>query len=140
LVTLKKAKKKLITQKDAALESGVTERQVRRLLLALKKGGDRAVIHALRGQPSNRKIDEKEQQKAVALLSQEVYYGFRPTLATEHVRKEGVKVSRETVRHWMTEAKLWRPRRQKVEQVHPWRRGGAAGASWCSGIPAITIG
>jgi hypothetical protein len=32
LVALKKAKKKLITQKDAAAEIGITERQVRRLL------------------------------------------------------------------------------------------------------------
>ena len=32
LVALKKAKKKLITQKQAAEEMGVTERQVRRLL------------------------------------------------------------------------------------------------------------
>ena len=32
LVALKKAKKKLITQKQAAEEIGVTERQVRRLL------------------------------------------------------------------------------------------------------------
>ena len=32
LVALKKAKKKLITQKQAAAEIGVSERQVRRLL------------------------------------------------------------------------------------------------------------
>jgi len=40
LVALKKAKKKLITQKQAAEEIGVTERQVRRLLrkLAAERG------------------------------------------------------------------------------------------------------
>ena len=32
LVVLKKARKKLITQKEAAVEIGITERQVRRLL------------------------------------------------------------------------------------------------------------
>ena len=36
LVALKKAKKKLITQKQAAQEIGVTERQVRRLLRKLR--------------------------------------------------------------------------------------------------------
>ena len=36
LVALKKAKKKLITQKQAAEEIGVTERQVRRLLRKLR--------------------------------------------------------------------------------------------------------
>jgi len=37
LVALKKAKKKLITQKQAAEEIGVTERQVRRLLRKLRR-------------------------------------------------------------------------------------------------------
>src|ERR1019366_109441 len=37
LVALKKAKKKLITQKEAAEELGITERHVRRLLRELKR-------------------------------------------------------------------------------------------------------
>src|SRR5450755_4644343 len=40
LVTLKKAKKKLITQREAAEELGLSTRQVKRLLYALKKRGD----------------------------------------------------------------------------------------------------
>ena len=122
LVSLKKAKKKLITQKEAAEELGISERQVRRLLSKLKKRGDKAVVHALRGQPSNRKIDEKIQQQAVQILSQPAYRGFRPTLAAEHLSKHHeLEASRETVRHWMMEAKLWKPRRQGVEKVHMWR-------------------
>ncbi len=39
LVTLKKAKKRLITQRDAAEELGLSIRQVKRLLYALKKRG-----------------------------------------------------------------------------------------------------
>jgi biotin operon repressor len=56
LVALKKAQKKLITQKQAAEELGVTERHVRRLLRALKRRGDKVVTHGLRGLPSNRRI------------------------------------------------------------------------------------
>ncbi len=48
LVVLKKVQKKLITQKQAAAELQVTERQVRRLLKRLKAEGDKAVLHALR--------------------------------------------------------------------------------------------
>ena len=48
LVALKKAKKKLITQKQAAEEIGITERQGRRLLRKLRRKGDLAVIHELR--------------------------------------------------------------------------------------------
>jgi predicted ArsR family transcriptional regulator len=43
LVVLKKAQKKLITQKQAAMELQVTERQVRRLLKRLKREGDKAL-------------------------------------------------------------------------------------------------
>jgi DNA-binding transcriptional regulator LsrR (DeoR family) len=46
LVALKKAKKKLITQKEAANELGVTERHVRRLLRRLHQRGDKALVHA----------------------------------------------------------------------------------------------
>ena len=49
LVALKKAKKKLITQKQAAEELGLTDGHVRRLLRALRRRGDKAVVHALRG-------------------------------------------------------------------------------------------
>jgi hypothetical protein len=46
LVTLRKAKKRLIAQKQAAEEPGLSIRQVKRLVFALKKRGDKAVIHS----------------------------------------------------------------------------------------------
>src|SRR5580658_5023696 len=122
LVALKKAKKKLITQKQAAEELGLTERQVRRLLRGLKKRGDKAVVHALRGLPSNRKIGADTKQEAVTILAKPVYVGFKPTLASEYLaKKHGILASRETVRQWMLEAKLWRARKQRIEKVHEWR-------------------
>lgn len=122
LVALKKAKKKLITQKQAASEIGVSERQVRRLLRSLKRRGDKAVIHALRGQRSNRKIADVERERAIHTLSQDEYRGFGPTLAAEYLaKKHALKVSRETLRSWMAEAKLWRVKAKRVEKVHTWR-------------------
>lgn len=123
LVALKKAKKKLITQKEAAQELGVTERHVRRLLVALKRRGDKAVIHALRGLPSHRKLDGEMQQKAVEILARPVYRGFGPTLASEYLaNKHQIQVSRETVRRWMIDAKLWRARKQRIVEIHQWRQ------------------
>ena len=60
LVVLKKAQKKLITQEQAASELDITARQVRRLLQRLKKEGDAAVGHRLRGLPSNRRLDAEK--------------------------------------------------------------------------------
>jgi hypothetical protein len=122
LVTLKKAKKRIITQRQAAEELGLSTRQVKRLLYALKKHGDKAVIHGLRGKPSKRKIPESIEQEAVKILSAEVYKGFKPTLAAEYLREHhGIKASKETVRQWMIRAKLWRAKEEKVQQVHVWR-------------------
>jgi predicted ArsR family transcriptional regulator len=69
LVTLKKAKKRLITQREAAEELGISIRQVKRLLYALKKHGDKAVIHGLRGRPTHRRIEESLEREAVKILA-----------------------------------------------------------------------
>ena len=121
LVALKKAKKKLITQKQAAEELGITERHVRRLLRELKRRGDKVVAHGLRGLPSNRKLSADTERDAAVILSQPVYRGFGPTLAAEYLaKKHKIDVSRETVRQWMIGAKLWWPRKQRIEKVHEW--------------------
>jgi hypothetical protein len=122
LVALKKAKKNLITQREAATELELSIRQVQRLLNGLKQRGDKAVVHGLRGKPSNRRIDESVQGEAVKILSAPVYEGFGPTLAAEHLGKQHqIEASKETVRQWMIQAKLWRAKKEKVQRVHTWR-------------------
>jgi transposase len=122
LVTLKQAKKRVITQGQAAEELGLSVRQVKRLLKELKKRGDRAVTHGLRGKPSNNKIEDEVREAAVTILRQDVYRGFGPTLASEYLaNKHGMEVSRETVRRWMVDAGLWRPHPQRLEEVHLYR-------------------
>jgi transposase len=121
LVALKKAKKGVITQRQAAEEIGQSERHVRRLLKRLKGKGDGALVHALRGRQSNRKLDEKTKQKALEIL-RDVYRGFGPTLAAEYLAsKHDIHAGRETVRSWMVEGKLWRASRQRIDKIHQWR-------------------
>ena len=122
LVALKKAASRAITQRQAAEELKISERQVRRLLKKLRSGGDRAILHGLRGRKSNRKMGEEVQQRAAMILKQDVYRGFGPTLASEYLaKKHGIEVSKETARKWMTAAGLWRARPRKVTEVHTWR-------------------
>jgi biotin operon repressor len=141
LVALKKAKKKLITQKQAAEEIGVTERQVRRLLRKLRRKGDQAVIHELRGRASNRKVSAELEQRAVAVLSDPLYRGFGPTLAAEYLHKQHRDYGEQG------DAAAWMVRRRVYGKpaIAWWRctnggRGGAAVANWCSGTPAPTTG
>ena len=123
LVALKKAKKGLITQQEAAGDIGVSERQVRRMLVALKTRGDKVVVHAGRGRASNRRIAAEVKQQALDILSQPVCQGFGPSFATDHLRDEHqITVGRETLRGWMQEAKLWRAASRQVEKVHQWRQ------------------
>jgi transposase len=122
LVALKKVKRKLITQREAAEELELSIRQVQRLLDRLQDRGDKAVIHALVGRPSNRRIEEKIEKQAVKILSAPVYEGFGPTLAAEYLgKRHGIEASKETVRKWMIGGKLWRAKKEKVKQVHAWR-------------------
>src|SRR5271157_1213853 len=122
LVTLRKAKKRLITQQQAAEELRLSVRQVKRLVFALKKRGDKAVIHGLRGKPSNQRIARSVEDEAIQILSADLYQGFGPTLAAEYLAdKHDIEVSKETLRQWMIRAKLWRAKDQKVKAVHVWR-------------------
>jgi|SRR5215467_7398820 len=141
LVALKKTKKKLITQGEAAEELGLSIRQVHRLREAVKERGDQAVVHRLRGKRSNRRIEEATEEKAAKVLSMPVYEGFGPTLAAEYLgKKHGIKASKETVRKWMIRGKLWRAKKRRSSRCMPGGRGGAGGESWCSGTPVSMIG
>jgi transposase len=120
LKVLHEVKQKHLSQVAAAARLKVSDRQVRRMLLRLRERGDSSLIHGLRGRPSNRKLAARLEQKILARVRQ-CYADFGPTLAAEHLAKEGFLVSRETLRKWMTKAALWRPRSQRVKAVHVWR-------------------
>ncbi len=109
---LHEVQQKHLTQVEAAVRLKVTDRQVRRMLLRLRERGDHSLVHGLRGRPSNRKLAARFEQKILARLRQR-YADFGPTLAAEHLAQEGLSVSRETLRKWMTQAALWRPRAQR---------------------------
>jgi hypothetical protein len=106
---------------DAAHRLRLSDRQVRRLLQRLRTAGDGGLVHRLRGRPSNRKIPERIAERSLARLRQAAYAGFGPTLASEHLARQGLVVSRETLRKWMSAAGLWQTRRRRLQQVHVWR-------------------
>src|SRR5208337_401499 len=113
---LHEIKQKQLTQVAGAQRLKVTDRQVRRMLLRLREQGDSSLVHGLRGRPSNRKLAARLEQKILARLRQR-YADFGPTLAAEHLAREGFRVSRETLRKWMTKAALWRARRASFGEL-----------------------
>jgi len=126
LKVLHEVHKRHIPQRQAAVELGVSERWVRKLLVRWRARGDGALRHGLRGRPSNRKMPDAVKRRAVELYRKnqqtKLWHDYGPTLAAEELaQKHGIVISRETMRQWLMEAKLWRRRRARVEQVHLWR-------------------
>src|SRR4030081_1185237 len=120
LKVLHEVQLKHLSQVAAADRLKVTDRQVRRMLLRIREHGYGALVHGLRGRPSNRKLAARLQQKVLARVGQR-YADFGPTLAAEHLAKDGFPLSRETLRTWMTKAAFWHPRCQRVKKIHVWR-------------------
>ena len=60
----------------------LSERQVRRLVRAVREEGGHGVVHKNRGRRSNRKKPDKMRAKVLSLYRR-IYKGFGPALATE---------------------------------------------------------
>ncbi len=119
---LKRAKDKVISQRKAAQNMGVSDRWVRKLLQRMKSEGDGGVVHRLRGRASNRKIAASVQAQAIQILKQPEWHDFGPTFASEQLAKRHqIEVSDETLRRWMIAAGLWQSRSRRLDAVHCWR-------------------
>lgn len=126
LKVLHEVRQRHITQAQAGAELGMSVRWVRKLLVRLRTWGDGGLRHGLRGRRSNRKTPEAVKRRAVEVYRQKkqakLWHDYGPTLAAEELAEQhGIAISRETLRRWLIEAKLWRRRRARVEQAHVWR-------------------
>lgn len=98
---------------SAAHVLDLSERQVRRLLGRIKTTGAASIRHKAIGRPSNNRISSGIRDYAVTLVH-ECYADFGPTLASEMLaERDGLRVSRETLRKWMTAAGIWLSRKQR---------------------------
>jgi len=109
----------LHSQAKAAQLLGLTVRQVRRLQERLDEGGDAALVHRLRGKPSNRQLDAKLRKRVLGEY-RKLYTGFGPTLACEKLAEQDMHVSPDTLRRWLLAEGLWQ--RQRRRDTHRQRR------------------
>jgi hypothetical protein len=108
------------TQAQAADLLGITTRQVRRIQRKLEAQGDAAVVHALKGRPSNHQPDAKLKRKVLAAYRKH-YPDFGPTFAAEKLAEvQRLTVCPQTLRRWLIEAGLWK--RQRRRESHRSRR------------------
>lgn len=98
---------------EAASVLCLSERQVQRLLKTFREDGAVALRHKARGRPSNNRSLKGLRDLTLSIV-RERYADFGPTLAAEKLaERDGVKVSRETLRKWMVEDGLWLSRSQR---------------------------
>lgn len=89
---------KTVTQKDAALSLGITDRQLRRLMVKYRDKGSAGLAHKSRGRPGNRRLPQTVKDQAIELVKTK-YPDFGPTLAAEKLEeRDGIKIGTETLR------------------------------------------
>ena len=101
---------------QAAEILGVSERHARRILGAYRRDGAAALAHGNRGRrPHNAVLDS--QAAAVVRLASAEYAGTNHTHLTELLReREGIDLSRPTVRRILVKAGIGSPRRRRSQQ------------------------
>ena len=118
--TLHLAIQRKITQKKAGELLGLCRGQANRLCQKIKKKGDRAIIHGLRGRPSNHQLPQGLIDKAAKRLKKR-YPDFGPTFAAEKLLEvEGIKLSDETIRQLMIKLDLWKEKKRRATH-REWR-------------------
>lgn len=106
--------------KEAGERLGVTPRQVQRLVQELRNRGDPAVVHGLRGRPSNRATDGKVKAKVLQLQARH-YEDYGPTLLAERLaERHGIELHPSTLRQWLIAEGRWKVRKRRKGK-HPWR-------------------
>jgi len=109
-----------ITQAEAAGITGLSERQIRRIVKRITEEGDKGIVHKSRGRASNRSKPQKLKDRLIGLYRQK-YMGFGPTLTAEKLSEaDRIDLSDETVRLWLIEAGLWQKKR-KPKAHRQWR-------------------
>jgi len=121
LKVIEQLQQRQLTQRQAAVLLGRSERHVRRILRRYQAEGDAGLLHRSRGRPSNRRLPEATREQVLAILRQPDWRDFGPTFAAEKLQqRHGLRVSREKLRRWMIEDGLWKPRRRPT-RAHTWR-------------------
>ena len=71
-----------------------------------------AVVHRLRGKPSNHRLD-RAFRRAVLAAYRRRYHDFGPTFASEKLAEQGLVVCPQTLRRWLIEEGLWQRHRRR---------------------------
>lgn len=109
---------KQLRQGDAALQLGVSVRQVKRLVARYRAEGAAGLVSRHRGKRPGNAIADAVRQEILGVV-RSAYADFGPTLACEKLtERHGYTVSVETLRQWMINEGLWQAKRRREAHIH----------------------
>ena len=74
------------------------------------------------GKPSNRTFDQAFKSTVKAIVEQQTYFDYGPTLMAESLEQDHkITLSKETLRHWMTDWGVWKVKHKRPKRTHPRR-------------------
>ena len=116
IAVLREVEDGLLSPARGAKKLGLSCRQFRRLRRRAEAEGDSAVIHRLRGKPSNHQLDPAVRARALERAAEPVFHDFGPTLLAEHLSRDRSigRLLPHTLRDWMIDAGLWCVRERKL--------------------------
>lgn len=77
------------------------------------------IVSKRRGKPGNRRLEGEKLEKAMEFIRDPKTRGFGPSFMAEKLREIcGVVLSKETIRHLMMEAGLWKAKARKIYSHH----------------------
>ncbi|MEO5904154.1 MAG: ISNCY family transposase [Gemmatimonadaceae bacterium] len=129
LVVLREVEDGLISPASGARKLGLSRRQFRRIRRKRERDGDSAIIHHLRGRPSNHRIVESLKSRVIDRARDPVFHDFGPTLLSEHLSRDKCigPIGSSTLRQWMIDAGLWSVSERKLRHRSRRDRRGAYG-------------
>lgn len=110
---LRQVRNQSITARHGAELLGMTSRNFRRIRRAWEREGDKAVIHGLRGRPSNHAKSPELRAWALERARDPLFWDFGPTLLAEHLSATA-ELKACTLRLWMIREGMWSPRTRKA--------------------------
>ena len=126
LAVVRKVVAKRLRQREAAVQLGLSIRQVKRLLRRYRDRGAAGLVSRRRGRRPNNAMDAGIRREVMDWVVRR-YADFGPTLACEKLTEaHGYRLSAETLRQWMIAEGLWKTksrRRLRIHQRRPRRAG-----------------
>jgi transposase len=119
ICVIRKVLERRCSQKEAGMELGLSDRQVRRMVERFKSEGAQGIQKKYKGGNRSFKGDFKDQ---VIKLVKEHYHDFGPKFASEKLlQKHSLDINRETLRQWMMTEGIWKGRSRKKARIHQQR-------------------